>query len=340
MATQKTNRGAASATAQRLLNLAFIFNTTSRPLSTDEIVSDSDLGYGSAVRASDIRKFRRDRASLAERGICISEVHPAGAPENKESFWKLDRERTFADTGVITVDDAQALVAAIDEYLTGSTTPLLKPLMAVRSKALEAAQAHGYHPVLARKSPSSTALQAVLDAIWIAFSLRRALPFSYTNAAGDTSSRIVSIYGIFSHEGISYITGLDNTSGEVRTFRADRMERVKQPRDAYEIPEDFSIYDYLFMPFDFGSDEAVEAVFTFPEERDESELRAITRNRGALKRADNGSWSWRVLVRSIPGAAEFALAHARDGMRACAPQELVACWRDTIAKAVSICGKR
>ena len=48
-------------TAQRLLNLAFVLNVAPRPLRTDEIVADADLGYGSGNRESDLRKFRRDR---------------------------------------------------------------------------------------------------------------------------------------------------------------------------------------------------------------------------------------------------------------------------------------
>ena len=59
-------------TAQRLLNLLFVLNAAPRPLATEEIVSDSDLGYGSGNRASDLRKFRRDREKLEERGVYIA----------------------------------------------------------------------------------------------------------------------------------------------------------------------------------------------------------------------------------------------------------------------------
>ena len=69
---------AGDTSAQRLLNLFFIFNASTRALSTEEIVSDSDLGYGSPQRDSDLRKFRRDRAKLAEQGIQIVEAKPLG----------------------------------------------------------------------------------------------------------------------------------------------------------------------------------------------------------------------------------------------------------------------
>ena len=92
---------AGDTSAQRLLNLFFIFNASTRALSTEEIVSDSDLGYGSPQRDSDLRKFRRDRAKLAEQGIQIVEAKPLGAAESEESYWKLDRENTFATGGIV-----------------------------------------------------------------------------------------------------------------------------------------------------------------------------------------------------------------------------------------------
>ena len=126
---------AGDTSAQRLLNLFFIFNASTRALSTEEIVSDSDLGYGSPQRDSDLRKFRRDRAKLAEQGIQIVEAKPLGAAESEESYWKLDRENTFATGGIVTRNDAQTLAAAIDEYLEGQATPLGRPLQSVRDKA-------------------------------------------------------------------------------------------------------------------------------------------------------------------------------------------------------------
>ena len=63
-------------TAQRILNLFFVLNSSPEPLTTEQIVLDSDLGYGSGNIDSDKRKFRRDRDKLLERGILIKEVRP------------------------------------------------------------------------------------------------------------------------------------------------------------------------------------------------------------------------------------------------------------------------
>ena len=68
-------------TAQRILNLFFVLNSSPEPLTTEQIVLDSDLGYGSGNIDSDKRKFRRDRDKLLERGIVIREVRAVGAQE-------------------------------------------------------------------------------------------------------------------------------------------------------------------------------------------------------------------------------------------------------------------
>ncbi len=110
-------------TTQRILNLFFVLNSSPKPLTTEQIVLDSDLGYGSGNIDSDKRKFRRDRDKLLERGILIKEVRPAGAQETEESSWTIDREHTFAAGGLITADDADILLNAIDQTIAaGSST--------------------------------------------------------------------------------------------------------------------------------------------------------------------------------------------------------------------------
>lgn len=332
---QSRNRIAQDATAQRLLNLAFIFNTSTRPISTSEIIADSDLGYGSDQRSSDLRKFNRDRQKLAEQGIEIVSCEPSISAENEETFWRLDRENTFAAGGVITADDADVLLEAIDEYLSGPPSPLRVPLMNVRTKVLELTGDIEAPQAERPLSKAEGSQQAMLNAVWLSFSLRRELTFSYTNAQGERSRRVVAIYGIFSHEGSTYIVGLDDKSGSLRTFRVDRMDRALRPGNPYTIPADFDIRDFLFLSFDFGAQDAATASFTFPAEQTEGVIAAITHDRGALSRGDDGTWMWTVEVRSLDGAASFALEHAHDGMRPAAPQELVDRWCAAIDKVVN-----
>ena len=325
-------------TAARLLNLLFILNAARRPLPTSRIISDSDLGYGSANPASDERKFRRDRAKLAQQGIAIVEVREAGASETEESSWAIDRERTFAAGGLIERSDAQLLIRAIDEYLACHTTPLARPLRAVRAKAVEAlATRAGELPALPSHDREQT--DPVADAVWGALATRRRFVFSYRNAAGASSQRSVAIWGVFTVEGATYFCGHDDQSDAVRTFRVDRVEAVRAPGAAYEIPSGFSLSNQVFLPFDLGDGPVCEATYELPGYLGDAEVRSLTRGRGTVKPSEEtAALIWRAPVRDWDAAADFALEHARDGIRPLAPAVLIETWKQHVAEAVSAHG--
>lgn len=318
-------------TAQRLLNLLFILNASTTPIGTEAIVSDSDLGYGSGNRESDLRKFRRDRERLAQQGFVIDEIRPNSAARTEESTWLLDRQRTFATTGLISAADAALLIRALDTYARSGAQALAQPVAAIRRKAVEA-MGHAMGELPAQAEPQAPTADPLADAAWYAFSMRRAIAFRYRNAAGEARERTLAIYGIFAQEGNTYLTGWDSASRSLRTFRCDRIDRILGLGEAYEVPASFDIHDQLFLPFDFAPGTGQQAVFTFPAVRTALELAQITRGRGELDRDAKRGWIWCVDVRDFDAAAAFALGHAREGMRPAAPDDLVDAWFIAIGK--------
>ena len=316
-------------TAQRILNLLFILNSATRPLTTTEIISDSDLGYGSDNPDSDKKKFRRDREKLREQGIFVSEIKTGGASENEESSWALNRDETFAARGLVSQQDIDVLMQAVDAELQRPDTTLSQPLLAVRHKI---ARCTGH----AVDAPSNiSAASPIEEAVWTALSLHRKLTVLYVNAAGEERKRTIAIYGMFSREGIAYVTGLDDATNEVRTFRTDRIRKAWRPKGSYAIPPTFNIRDFMFLEFDFGSSDATEVTFVFPGTLTQTEIQSITYNRGQLSRAEDGAYHWTIAAKDIHAAARFGLAHASRGMRPQAPQALVDAWNDTLLQVVS-----
>ena len=316
----------ADETAQRILNLFFVLDTSAQPLTTEQIVRDSDLGYGSSNIASDKKKFQRDRAKLLAHGIVVREIKSPGANETEESSWTIDRGRTFAAGGLITPDDADLLDGAITQALDRGTTPFATPLVNIRTK-LE-------HLGAAPTEASETAASPAADAVWSAFALKKGLRFEYSDAAGCASKRSVCIYGIFDRDGHGYFCGLDDKSGAVRTFRIDRIRRARATGGEYEVPADFNLRDYLFLDFDLGQGEAVNATFSFPHAAPAGLIDGITLGRGAVSH-DDTAWTWTVPVRSIEAAAAFCLRHAMEGMRPMAPAGLIRAWNDLIEGTVA-----
>ena len=325
--------------ARRILNLLFILNCTSRPLTTTEIITDSDLGYGVAGIESEKKKFQRDRKKLEEYGVHIREVKESGASETEESRWEIDRERTHIDTAVVTQDDADMLVHAVDEYLARTKISFRSALLRIRSVAAaidtDAVQDESVDDV----EQVNEQIQNVLDTVWAAYCSRKSLPFCYRDAKGKESKRTVSIWGIVNQANQCYFVGLDNLSGKVRTFRTDRVTRMNKPRGSYTIPHDFSLSAFQFLPFDLGDEEEIQATFAFPAQAVAGEIEVLTHGRGTLEIQPDESLHWNIAVKNPDAAVAMALQHASLGMRPCSPASLVSLWNSTITKAVETHGR-
>jgi len=68
---------------------------------------------------------------------------------------------------------------------------------------------------------------------------RRPVVIDYRSRDGRHSERTIHPYGIVAHHGRWYVTGHDGTSGQVRTFRLDRIERPALRPGGFETPEGF-----------------------------------------------------------------------------------------------------
>lgn len=326
-------------TALRILNLLFALDTTPRPLSTEQIIADSDLGYGSGNRESDRRKFQRDRERLADHGIVVREVRQPGMSETEESSWEIDTESTHAEAGAFSSDDASLVLAAIDEtFELHADNPERWPLQRAYLKLKEIARLPLDGESANSGAASGATYSPTLQTLWDAFVARRPARFTYRDAHGIETQREVELYGTFAQGNHSYLVGLDRGVHGMRTFRTDRIVRARHtPASAgtYTVPAAFEVEDYQFLPFDFSDSDPIDASFSFPASVDEHELALLTRGRGTLKHTVHASaWTWSVDVRDVGAAASFALEHAGLGMQPLSPDALTNRWREKIEEAV------
>jgi predicted DNA-binding transcriptional regulator YafY len=87
--------------------------------------------------------------------------------------------------------------------------------------------------------PAATRETGVLLMLAAAARHRRPVAVSYTTRDGRQSERTVHPYGIVVHSGRWYVTGADSASGEVRTFRLDRIETATVLPGSFDIPAGF-----------------------------------------------------------------------------------------------------
>lgn len=326
-------------TALRLLNLVFMLHTSPTPYSTNQIIDNADAGYGTGTRDARLKKLWRDRKRLSEIGVVIQDVKPQGASEREESLWAIDRERTHALDGIVRREDAEVALAAIDEHFAlHGDDPTRWPLQRARMKLAELANNPNETLPLDTPQQDNRAMQHV----WSAFSRRRAAQFTYQDAQGKKRERAVEVYAIFTQGSHTYLVGRCCETDRILTFRTDRIVSAQKTPESdknhplYQIPDDFSVEDYQFLPFDFSSDGPVQAVFSFPADLGIHELELLTRGRGCLSTAEDGSWRWSVDIRNVENAASLVLSHASRGMRAIAPEQLVSHVHELVRKAVEV----
>ncbi|MFE5563806.1 helix-turn-helix transcriptional regulator [Amycolatopsis japonica] len=68
---------------------------------------------------------------------------------------------------------------------------------------------------------------------------RRPVGLAYLAGHGGASERVVHPYGVVAHSGRWYLTGFDSASGEVRTFRVDRIQSAETRAGTFEAPDGF-----------------------------------------------------------------------------------------------------
>ncbi|SEG81703.1 Predicted DNA-binding transcriptional regulator YafY, contains an HTH and WYL domains [Thermomonospora echinospora] len=66
---------------------------------------------------------------------------------------------------------------------------------------------------------------------------RRRVRLGYRSWKGETSERDLDPYGLVFHSGRWYVTGHDHLSGQIRTFRVDRVRSVGQLPHTYQVPD-------------------------------------------------------------------------------------------------------
>ncbi|TKK91272.1 YafY family transcriptional regulator [Herbidospora galbida] len=67
---------------------------------------------------------------------------------------------------------------------------------------------------------------------------RRRLTLRYRSWKGEDTERDLDGHGLVFHSGRWYVTGHDHRSGQLRTFRVDRIASVTAGEETYDIPED------------------------------------------------------------------------------------------------------
>jgi proteasome accessory factor C len=85
-----------------------------------------------------------------------------------------------------------------------------------------------------------------LSTVQRAMAARRKVAIRYRGGSkAAASDRTVQPYALVVASGSWYVLGYCESSGEIRSFRLDRIELIEQTTEAYEIPATFSVDEHL-----------------------------------------------------------------------------------------------
>ncbi|MEU6221175.1 YafY family protein [Streptomyces sp. NPDC047022] len=147
-----------------------------------------------------------------------------------------DEEALAVLLGMVT--GRRAGLAAAPEAATESATAKIRRVLPERlGRRLDALLA-----TLDFTAPSRPAVTPETETLLLlaeAARHRRPVALNYTAWKGRHSRRTVHPYGIVAHSGRWYVTGADSASGEVRTFRLDRIENATALAGAFDVPSGF-----------------------------------------------------------------------------------------------------
>lgn len=260
-----------------------------RGVTLEEIGAEPSLGYtasGESLR----RAFERDKAALRAMGVEIVQTPDGDRPRYRvrpeDLYLQLDlddEERAALNVAVSAVDlDHGSAAAGLRKVHAAEALPEFAPVLSV---------------------PMGPAVPVAFEAL----RERRRIRFIYSGR-----DRTLAPFGITSRFGAWYVVGDDG--GGIRTFRADRMERVEAEgdRDAYLRPEGFRAADHLGdQPWDFGAEPPVTVTVRVAAGHADALLRRLDPGT-TTREAPDGQVDVEIEVRSIAGLRSVVLGMLDD----------------------------
>ena len=226
-----------------------MYQPTSRLLTVLEllqarpVISGSEL---SRVLEVDGRTVRRYVVTLQDLGIPVEAVHGRYGGYRLRPGYKLpplmftEEESLAVTLGLLAARQlGLAVTAPAIEGALAKLERVLPDPVSMRVRALEETISLAY-PGRAQPTPGSVLLMLSTAA----YQRRRAW-LRYRSAEDVESEREFDAYGVVFYWGRWYAVGQDHRSGEMRTFRLDRIVDVEPRETTFERPSGFDAEEYL-----------------------------------------------------------------------------------------------
>ena len=247
---------------ERLLDLVHVLQSAHEPLTFSQLkdrFADYAEGQPEAVR----RKFERDKAELARRGLVIR-YHDE---EETHAGYLLDVAASYLPKLTLTPEERGLLATAARAALAAPSFPHRDALRMALAKLGTAADADGLVALGHRPlAPEGAGAPDLVERLGRALADRKRVHLRYRKpGAAEVTEREVAPYGLFLRAGAWYLVAHDGLRDAVRVFRVARIEdatvNAKRPATPdYALPDDFDLEPLMHAsPLHYAAHGAVAA---------------------------------------------------------------------------------
>lgn len=309
-----------SESAERLVNLALLLASSPRHVTAEQCRS-AGLGYPEGQdEAAFLRMFERDKDALRAAGLVID---VARDQDTDVEAYRLNANATYARPLDLEPDEVSALQAVAAALTEDPAFPFRDDLALALGKL--GASSHDRPLATTELADVAPERGPIVRALAEAVRMRKAVTFDYTNSTGAKRRRSVDPYGLFFREGQWYLTGLDTTVGDVRTYAIDRIEGLDvnplRPRTPdFERPGSFDVGEQERLPFQYGEAAVAARVRFEPDSAWRAER--LSRGHGTVELLADGSAVWTVEAANLRRLAEWIVDQGQ-GLHAVEPPELL-----------------
>lgn len=209
---------------ERLLNLLGALLDSERPLTRDEI-SRRVPGYADDLVAFR-RTFERDKDTLRSMGVPVLVENLDPSNPNEGEGYRVPKEQYALEDPGLTRDEMDALALAASSVKLSATATSMA-LLKLGGDSLRDDAASMTHQTVALGDDED------LPVLFAARSERRTVNFLYKDR-----QRSFDPYRLSFRNGHWYVNGFDHEYNEIRTYRLDRMSKLRFATDAgaFEAP--------------------------------------------------------------------------------------------------------
>ena len=272
------------------------------------------------------RTFNRDRSIISRLGFIINAIK-----NGKEKSFYLSSLNFYDSKNELTQQTADTLLVICSAVLTDSSFVYQKELRYALTKLIGNIYTNNSQTLQNAHAPS-TFTSKMFSLLYKAYTTKKSLEITYSNAQGLTKHKQLNIFDFFmSQENLYFVAQNINRTSEsqsIKTYRVDRiLDAAILSNSSYAVPKDFDPKNYELLDFQLGTPKGLLTAFV-PNDLIAS-FAHFSQGQGDVKTVPDGLL-WSVSFAYEEKALTWIISH---GLIPRSPNTLLVAWKKIMNEA-------